>query len=185
MTLKRVKKSWPWTLLCGLENMEKRGSPEHSFFSTKAPTYKFTDQWVQNFSNMSKNYSIIVKNISSLQKRNVRTVRIAPFLEDRSKVYRWHKKRSKRTGIDRYLVLKNRIFWNGGRTKEPILNETKSPILETGQNRRFRKWDKTADSENETKPPISKMKQNRRFCKREQIAIKIVSLIKASWPNYR
>ena len=44
----------------------------------------------------------------------------------------------------------------GGRTKEPILNETKSPILETGQNRRFRKWDKTADSENETKPPIKK-----------------------------
>ena len=72
----------------------------------------------------------------------------------------------------------------GGRTKEPILNETKSPILETGQNRRFRKWDKTTDSENETKPPIPKMRQNRRFCKREQIAIKIVSLIKASWPNY-
>ena len=42
----------------------------------------------------------------------------------------------------------------GGRTKEPILNETKSPILEMGQNRRFWKWDKTADSENETKPPI-------------------------------
>ena len=31
------------------------------------------------------------------------------------------------------------------------------------QNRRFRKWDKTADFENETKPPISKMRQNRRF----------------------
>ena len=47
----------------------------------------------------------------------------------------------------------------GGRPKEPILNETKSPILETGQ--------------------------NRRFSKREQIAMKIVSLIKASWPNYQ
>ena len=70
------------------------------------------------------------------------------------------------------------------RTKEPILNATKSPILQTGQNRRFRKWDKTADFENETKLPISKMTQNPRFCKREQIAIKIVSLIKASWPNY-
>ena len=52
----------------------------------------------------------------------------------------------------------------GGRTKEPILNETKSPILETGQNSRFRKWDKIADFENETKPPISKMRQNRRLC---------------------
>ena len=31
------------------------------------------------------------------------------------------------------------VIVNGGRTKEPILNETKSPILETGQNRRFRK----------------------------------------------
>ena len=58
------------------------------------------------------------------------------------------------------------------------------------QNRRFRKWDKTADFENETKPPISKMRQNRqfrkwektadfkvgqdgRFCEREQTAIKI------------
>ena len=74
---------------------------------------------------------------------------------------------------------------SGGRTKEPILNETKSPILETGQNRRFRKCDKIVDSENETKPSISKMRQNRRFCKREQIAMKSVSLIKASWPNYQ
>ena len=48
----------------------------------------------------------------------------------------------------------------GGRTKGPILNETKSPILETGQNRRFRKWDKTADSENETKPPILQKRTN-------------------------
>ena len=53
------------------------------------------------------------------------------------------------------------------------------------QNRRFWKRDKTADSENETKPPISKMRQNRRFSKRKQIAMKIVSLIKASWPNYQ
>ena len=53
-----------------------------------------------------------------------------------------------------------------------------------GQTRRFGKRDKSADFENETKPPISKMRQNRRFCKSEQIAIKIVSLIKASWPNY-
>ena len=53
------------------------------------------------------------------------------------------------------------------------------------RNRRFWKRDKTADSENETKPPISEMRQNGRFCKREQISIKIVSLIKASWPNYR
>ena len=86
----------------------------------------------------------------------------------------------------------------GGRTKQPILNETKPPILKMRQNRRFWKWDKTADFENETKPPISKMRQNRRFwsgtkppilkwdktadfkvgqdgrfCKREQTAIKI------------
>ena len=54
----------------------------------------------------------------------------------------------------------------GGRTKEPILNETKSPILQTGQNRLFQKWDKPADFENETERPISKMRQNRRFCKR-------------------
>ena len=47
----------------------------------------------------------------------------------------------------------------GGRTKEPILNETK--------------------------PPIPKMRQNRRFCAREQMAMKIVSLIKASWSNYQ
>ena len=44
--------------------------------------------------------------------------------------------------------------FRGGRTKEPILKETKSPILETGQYRRFRKWDKTADFENETKPHL-------------------------------
>ena len=77
------------------------------------------------------------------------------------------------------------------------------------QNRRFRKWDKTADFEIETKPPISKwdktadfeietkppiskwdktadfkVGQDGRFCRRDQIAIKIVSLIEASWPNY-
>ena len=37
----------------------------------------------------------------------------------------------------------------------------------------------------ETKPPILKERQNRRFGGREQIAMKIVSLIKASWPNYQ
>ena len=41
-----------------------------------------------------------------------------------------------------------------GRTKQPILNETKPPISETGQNRQFEKWDKTANF---------KMRQNRRF----------------------
>ena len=83
--------------------------------------------------------------------------------------------------------------YDGGRTKEPILNETKSPILETEQNRRFQKGDKSADFGNETKPPISEMRQNRRFRKldktadfvKEQIALKIVSLMKASLPNYR
>ena len=35
---------------------------------------------------------------------------------------------------DSFLLVRN-----GGRTKEPILNETKSPILETRQNRQFRK----------------------------------------------
>ena len=42
----------------------------------------------------------------------------------------------------------------GDRTKRPNLSETKSQILETGQNRRFRKWDKIADF---------KVGQNRRF----------------------
>ena len=54
----------------------------------------------------------------------------------------------------------------------------------------FRGQAKTANLRNGTKPPISKMRQaadfkmgqNGRFCKRERIAIKIVSLIKASWP---
>ena len=49
------------------------------------------------------------------------------------------------------------------------------------QNRRFRKWDKTADFKNETKPPILKwdktadfkVGQDGRFCEREQTAIKI------------
>ena len=41
-----------------------------------------------------------------------------------------------------------------GRRKEPILKETKPPIPEMRQNRRFRKRDKTADFEKETKPPI-------------------------------
>ena len=54
-----------------------------------------------------------------------------------------------------------------GRRKEPFLKETK-----------------TGGCENETKPPTSKKRQNRRFCGREQIAMKIVSLIKTSWPNY-
>ena len=62
----------------------------------------------------------------------------------------------------------------GDSTKQPILNETKPSILETGQKRRFRKWDNTADFENETTID-SKVGQNRRFCKREQAAIKIVS----------
>ena len=31
-----------------------------------------------------------------------------------------------------------KIEITGGRTKQPILNETKALILETGQNRRFR-----------------------------------------------
>ena len=45
----------------------------------------------------------------------------------------------------------------GGRTKQPILNETKPPISKTRQNRRFRKWDKTADF---------KVGKTRRYCKR-------------------
>ena len=53
------------------------------------------------------------------------------------------------------------------RTKEPILNETKPPIPKMRQNRRFRK------------------RQNLRFCEKEQIAMKIVSLIKASSPIYQ
>ena len=47
------------------------------------------------------------------------------------------------------------------------------------------KRDKITDSENETKLPISKKRQKRRFCEKEHIARKIVSLIKASWPNYQ
>ena len=46
------------------------------------------------------------------------------------------------------------------------------------------KWDKTADFENETKSPILKWDKTADFVK-EQIAIKIVSLITTSWPNYR
>ena len=65
-------------------------------------------------------------------------------------------------------------FWSW--TKRPILIETKPPVSETGQNCRFRKLDKTADF---------KVELNRRFCIREQTVIKIVSLIKASWHNYR
>ena len=64
------------------------------------------------------------------------------------------------TGLNTYET-------DGGRTKQPILNETKPPIS---------KRDKTAGS---------KLGQKRRFCKKEQSAIKIASLIKASWPNYR
>ena len=64
------------------------------------------------------------------------------------------------------------------RTKPPILNETKQPILKTRQNSRFWKRDKTADFENETKPPILnetrqpilKRRQNSRFWKRDKIA---------------
>ena len=38
------------------------------------------------------------------------------------------------------IYRQNRIFASaGGRTKPPILNETKQPILKTGQNGRFRK----------------------------------------------
>ena len=63
---------------------------------------------------------------------------------------------------------------SGGRTKQPILNETKPPISKMRQNRRFRKRDKTADFENETKSPILKwdktadfkVGQDGRFCKR-------------------
>ena len=52
------------------------------------------------------------------------------------------------------------------------------------QNRRFWERDKTADFENETSAHF-KVGHNFRFCKREQTYIKIVSLIRASWPNYR
>ena len=68
----------------------------------------------------------------------------------------------------------NRRFWKWDKTAD-FRNGTKPPISETGQNRRFRKRDKTTDS---------KVGQKRRFCKRES-TIKIVSLIEASWPNYR
>ena len=65
--------------------------------------------------------------------------------------------RAKATRIsDSNLKMEDELW---GRTKQPILNETK--------------------------PPILKMRQNRRFCKRKQTAFKIVSLIKASWHNYR
>ena len=50
------------------------------------------------------------------------------------------------------------------------------PSLETGQNRRFRKLDKIANS---------KVGQNPRFCKKENKLPSKLFLIKASWPNYR
>ena len=65
-------------------------------------------------------------------------------------------------------------------------NETKPPISKMRQNRRFRKWDKTADFENETKPPILKWDKTADFVKENKLPSKFsVSLIKASWPNYR
>ena len=79
----------------------------------------------------------------------------------------------------KYLTTEFRWFygkaidhWTGCETKPPILewdktadfkNGTKSPILKTGQNRRFWKRDKIADFENGTKSPILKTGQNRRF----------------------
>ena len=60
----------------------------------------------------------------------------------------------------------------------------KTADFENRQNRRFRKRDKTADFENETKQPILKWDKIADFVK-ERTVIKIVSLIEASWPNYR
>ena len=100
------------------------------------------------------------------------------------------------------VTFKNvQIFENGN--NKHYVTSAKNGMLCGGQDKTADfKWDKTADFENETKQPISKMRQNRRsrkwdkiadfkvgqdgrFCWREQIAIKVVSLIKASWPNYR
>ena len=36
-----------------------------------------------------------------------------------------------------YFVSFNEIWWNGGRTKQLILNETKPPISKMRQNRQF------------------------------------------------
>ena len=54
-------------------------------------------------------------------------------------------------------------IFSGGRTKPPILNETKQPILKTRQNSQFWKRDNIADFGNGRKRPISKKRQNRRF----------------------
>ena len=61
----------------------------------------------------------------------------------------------------------------GGRTKQPILSETKAPILETGQNSRFWKRDKIADFENETKQPILKRYKTAYFEKENKLPLKL------------
>ena len=61
----------------------------------------------------------------------------------------------------------------GGRTKQPILIETKPPILKVRQNRRFWKWDKSADFENETKPPILKWDKTADFVKENKLPSKL------------
>ena len=52
------------------------------------------------------------------------------------------------------LLPRPTLVLQGGRTKQPIFNETKPPILQAGQNHRFQKCDKTADF---------KVEQNRQF----------------------
>ena len=78
--------------------------------------------------------------------------------------------RISKIGFKTKIVIKIR----GSRTKQPIVNETQPPILETELKHRFRKRDKTSEF---------KRGQKRQF--RKKTAIKIVSLIQASWPNYR
>ena len=70
-------------------------------------------------------------------------------------------------GLDKRADFKWDKISDFGNEKKPRIpeNETKLPIPKMRQNRRFRKWDKTADSKNETKPPIPKMRQNRQFRK--------------------
>ena len=60
-----------------------------------------------------------------------------------------------------------------GQDKTAILNETKPPISKMRQNRRFRKWDKTADLENETKSPILKGDKTADFVEENKLLSKL------------
>ena len=65
------------------------------------------------------------------------------------------------------IALHNKILYSiiiGGRKKQPILNKTELPILETVQNRRF---------DNETKPPILKWDKTAAFVKENKLPSKL------------